>query len=196
MWMYRTFLPFVFSIWMFAIYVEKIVLFFIYPCFLFRCVSWQYFGKARSVFRRIQDCEMDLDTDQLVIVRTNVYKGWVFAESLDGSKGYVPYDYIQPILPSTEYVPQWKSVLSARCDQSSPTPADYKFNHDYSSIQRKIRKLSPTICSNMSPLYFPSKESQFLVLPRFVPLFLWIRMTRWTSTTTIVPLFSLSFYPS
>lgn len=130
------------------------------------------------MFRRIQDCEMDLDTDQLVIVRTNVYKGWVFAESLDGSKGYVPYDYIQPILPSTEYVPQWKSVLSARCDQSSPTPADYKFNHDYSSIQRKIRKLSPTICSNMSPLYFPSKKSQFLVLPRFVPLFLWIRMTR------------------
>ena len=109
------------------------------------------------MFRRIQDCEMDLDTDQLVIVRTNVYKGWVFAQSLDGSKGYVPYDYIKPILPSTEYVPKWKSVLSTRCDHSSPTPADYKFSHDYSSIQRSIRKLSPTICSNMSPLYFSFK---------------------------------------
>lgn len=95
---------------------------------------------------------MDLDAGQLVIIRSKVYKGWVIAESLDGSKGYVPFNYIKPILPSTEYVPKWKSVLSSRCDLSSPTPADYKFNHDYLSIQRSIRKLSPTICSTMSPL--------------------------------------------
>lgn len=56
-------------------------------------------SKVKTPFSKSEEQEIDLAKDVVVFVKTIPVNGWVYVETLDGSRGYAPFDHLTPVLP-------------------------------------------------------------------------------------------------
>ena len=99
----------------------------------------RYFAKVRAAYKSQKQNELEIAVNQLVIVRSVCINGWCYAESLDGGKGYIPFLYVLPLLPSTDYIPEWQALLSIRDNKSDQNQSIRLKKRDVAAAQRRSR---------------------------------------------------------
>ena len=68
------------------------------------------FSRVIAPFRANKSNELSIDTNDIVIIRTENIHGWCFAEALDGTRGYIPFAYVSPFVPTEPYVGEWERL--------------------------------------------------------------------------------------
>lgn len=111
------------------------------------------FAKARAAYKSLKQNELEIAVNQCVIVRSLCINGWCYAESLEGAKGYIPFLYVVPILPSTEFVPEWQALLSLREDESEQNQSIRLKKKDVVVAQRRSRRKAVSSVSFVSDGY-------------------------------------------
>ena len=111
------------------------------------------FAKARAAYKSLKQNELEIAVNQCGIVRSVCINGWCYAESLEGAKGYIPFLYVVPILPSTEFVPEWQALLSLREDESEQNQSIRLKKKDVVVAQRRSRRKAVSSVSFVSDGY-------------------------------------------
>ena len=88
-------------------------------------------------FRPSKENELSIDINDIVIVRTIDLSGWCYAETLDGRKGYIPFLYVDAILPKEEYTPAWKGVIKLRNVYPMKRESVREIRKDLVAVQRR-----------------------------------------------------------
>lgn len=106
-----------------------------------------YFGCVLAPFRPSKENELSIDINDIVIVRTIDLSGWCYAETLDGKTGYIPFLYVDAILPKEEYTPAWKSVVKLRSVYPMSRESVREIRKDLVAVQRRsiIKAQRPSV---------------------------------------------------
>ena len=94
-----------------------------------------HFANVVASFRASKENELSVRKGDVVIILTTNLSGWCYAQNIHGDKGYIPFAYTSPLLPSKAYVPEWQEVLTIR----PATRMHYSVRKELISAQRKSR---------------------------------------------------------
>ena len=93
----------------------------------------------KASFRSAKENEISIKKEDVVVVRTLNIQGWCYAQSLDGERGYVPFSYLIPIFPTTEYLPEWQQLVSLRSNTIPKRRVNSSVRKDLLVAQRRSR---------------------------------------------------------
>lgn len=99
----------------------------------------------KAPFRANKSNELSIDTDDVVIIRTESIHGWCFAETIDGKKGYIPFVYVSPFIPTDPSNSEWPELVHLHTVTHTPVRAIRK---DLVIAQRRSLMKSQNISSS------------------------------------------------